>query len=115
MHHVLHMLAGSGKRGLLGSPFKQIKTASDAAHLQSIPPPMPRTGNKLFFLRCLPLYLITLEVQEYNSTFTGGTEQAWNKVIEFRESSLLAVCMCVYMHLQHFMYKVSGAERPGTG
>lgn len=57
MHHMLHVLAGRGSQGLLGSPFKQIKTASDAAHLQSLLPAMPRTGNKPFFSACLCMLL----------------------------------------------------------
>jgi len=44
---MLHMLAEKREQGLLGSPFKHIKTSSDAAHLQSISPPMHRTGIKL--------------------------------------------------------------------
>jgi len=32
----------------------------------------------------------------------------------FQRKLCITVCMCVYMHSQHFMYKVSGAEQPET-
>lgn len=44
-------------RHLLGLPFKQTEIASDAAHLRSLPPPMYRTGNKLFLSASLWIIL----------------------------------------------------------
>ena len=113
MRHVLHMLARRGKQGLLGTSFKPIKTASDAVRLQSISPPMPRARTGFSFCTACLCILLHWRYKDTIQPFQGNRASLeWNNWFQRKLSA--AVWMCVYMHLQHLMYKVSGAEQPGT-
>lgn len=88
----------AGTRGLLGSPFKQIKNSQGCCrgspeHFTTD----AHDGKRAFFLHCAPLFFITSEVHKHNTTSPREQREPWNKVIDFQESSTLwLVCVCVY-------------------
>lgn len=88
----------AGTRGLLGSPFKQIKNSQGCRrgspeHFTTD----AHDGKRAFFLHCAPLFFITSEVHKHNTTSPREQTEPWNKVIDFQESSTLwLVCVCVY-------------------
>lgn len=87
MHRMLQSAAARGKRSVLGSPFREIKTASDAAHLRSICHQCP--GLEAGFSLCSACLCILLP-QRYSNTIQlfnrSRASLEWSN--DIRESSV---------------------------